>query len=381
MKLVVLGLSITSSWGNGHATTYRGLVRELVKRNHDVLFLEREQPWYAANRDLPRPPFGRTEIYQTIRELKRRFSAEIAAADAVIVGSYVPDGVEIGEWVTDIAEDVTGFYDIDTPVTLSRLLHQRCDYLTAELIRRYDLYLSFTGGPTLQTLEQNYGSAMARALYCSVDPATHYPESQRRKWLLGYLGTFSEDREKSLNEFLVRPAQECASKRFVVAGPMYPKSVRWPQNVERITHLNPSEHRAFYNSQRFTLNITRAAMIEAGYSPSVRLFEAAACATPIISDDWPGLDTLLTPDKEILVARTTDDVLRFLRDLPEGRARVIGELARERVLAEHTAAHRAAELERFVDEARIVKRKQRTRRLSGVKQMAQRAEITTAICS
>src|SRR6059058_317912 len=104
MKLVLLGLSITSSWGNGHATTYRGLVRELVKRNHDVLFLEREQPWYAANRDLPRPPFGRTEIYQTIRELKRRFSAEIAAADAVIVGSYVPDGVEIGEWVTDIAE-------------------------------------------------------------------------------------------------------------------------------------------------------------------------------------------------------------------------------------------------------------------------------------
>ena len=352
MKIVILGLSITSSWGNGHATTFRGLVRELTARGHDVLFLERDQPWYAENRDLPRPPFGETQLYTNVAQLKRRFGSDVRDADCVIVGSYVPDGIAVGEWVTSHADGITAFYDIDTPVTLSKLERGECEYLSQELISRYSLYLSFTGGPTLRKLECEFGSPMARPLYCSVDPELYFAERVREKWALGYLGTYSDDRQPTVDRLLLAPAAKVPDERFVIAGPQYPDSIPWPKNVERITHLEPKKHRAFYNAQRFTLNVTRADMIRAGYSPSVRLFEAAACGTPIISDDWEGLDEFFAPKKEILIASTTEDVLEILRGMPESERRAIGERARERVLAAHTAAHRAAELEAFIDECR-----------------------------
>lgn len=352
MKIVILGLSITSSWGNGHATTYRSLMRELARRGHDVLFLERDQPWYAANRDLPQPPFGRTEIYRSVAELKRSFAEEITGADCVIIGSFVPEGKIIGEWVTRSVSCVTAFYDIDTPITLEKIARDDCDYLSADLIARYDLYLSFTGGPTLELIEQEYGSPMARPLFCSVDPAHYFPERRKEKWALGYLGTFGKDRQAKLNSLLLAPATMWPAGRFVVAGPQYPKAIRWPANVERMTHLSPAEHRGFYNSQRFTLNVTRAAMVRAGFSPSVRLFEAAACGTPIISDDWPGLKTLFRPGEEILVAKDAGEVLEILLELPEQVARDIGARARDRVLEEHTSSHRAAELERLIGGAR-----------------------------
>ena len=348
MKIVILGLSITSSWGNGHATTYRSLVRELVRLGHEVLFLERDQPWYAANRDMPKPPFGHTEIYQSVSELKRRFPEEIEGADCVIVGSFVPEGKTIGEWVTAAASGVTAFYDIDTPITLEKIALDECDYLSADLIALYDIYLSFTGGPTLELHEEDYGSPMARALYCSVDSEQYFPERRGKKWALGYLGTFGEDRQQKLNSLLLAPATMWPAGRFVVAGPQYPTAIRWPGNVERITHLSPAKHRAFYNSQRFTLNVTRAAMVRAGFSPSVRLFEAAACGTPIISDDWSGLSTLFRVGEEILVAKTACEVLEILQEIPEQAARDIGSGARERVLREHTSAHRAAELETII---------------------------------
>src|SRR3954464_10125958 len=189
MDIVIIGLSITSSWGNGHATTYRGLVRELVRRGHDVLFLEHDKPWYASNRDLPRPPFGRTVLYQSVAELKERFEAEVRSADLVVVGSYVPEGVAVGEWVARVARGTTAFYDIDTPVTLAKLERGDTEYLSAELIPGYDLYLSFTGGPTLDVLGRRYGSPMARALYCSVDPNFYPPLERPARWDLSYLGT------------------------------------------------------------------------------------------------------------------------------------------------------------------------------------------------
>src|SRR5213075_2669418 len=257
---------------------------------------------------------------------------EIAAADCVIVGSFIPEGKVIGEWLTNFDSVVTAFYDIDTPITLQQIANAECDYLSADLIARYDLYLSFTGGPTLDLIEQEYGSPMARALFCSVDPDEYFPERRRKKWALGYLGTFGEDRQLKLSSLQLAPATMLPSRQFVVAGPQYPKKIRWPANVERITHLSPAKHRAFYNSQRFTLNLTRAAMIRAGFSPSVRLFEAAACGTPIITDDWPGLGSLFELGDEILVARNASDVLEILQDVPESVAREIGGRARERVL-------------------------------------------------
>ena len=352
MRIVILGLSITSSWGNGHATTYRGLVRELTANGHDVLFLEREQPWYAENRDLPQPPFGETQLYKSLPELKRRFDDDVHDADCVIVGSYVTDGIEVGDWVTKTARGVTAFYDIDTPVTLQSLARGDCEYLSKALIPRYSLYLSFTGGPTLRKLEREFGSPCARALYCSVDPEMYFAERVPQKWALGYLGTYSDDRQSTVDKLLTAAASQLPREQFVVAGPQYPDSIQWPQNVERIMHLEPKYHRDFYNAQRFTLNVTRADMIRAGYSPSVRLFEAAACGTPIISDAWPGLSEFFKPGEEILIAERTEDVVEILRSMPEGERRAIGDRARERMLAAHTAAHRAVELETFIDECR-----------------------------
>jgi spore maturation protein CgeB len=345
LRIVILGLSITSSWGNGHATTYRGLVRELSARGHDVLFLERDVEWYASSRDMPRPPHGRTFLYRDLAELKHRFTAEIEDADLVILGSYVPQGVEVGAWVTQVARGVTAFYDIDTPVTLAKLARGEEEYLSAALIPQFQLYLSFTGGPTLERLEQEYGAQLARPLYCSVDPSLYRPEPASVRWDLGYMGTYSDDRQPGLSRLMLEPARMWQEGRFAVAGPQYPKSIRWPRNVRRIEHLPPSRHRRFYNSQRFTLNLTRADMVAAGFSPSVRLFEAAACGTPIVSDYWDGIDTLFEPGREILIARSPADVLQWTRDLPESERLTLGERARSRVLSEHTAAHRAAELE------------------------------------
>lgn len=353
MKIVFLGLSITSSWGNGHATTYRGLARELARRGHDVLFLERDVPWYAGNRDLPHPPYGRTALYCSLEELRDRFTMEVREADLAVVGSYVPEGVAVGQWVTGTARGVAAFYDIDTPVTLAKLERGDTEYLSRELIPRYGLYLSFTGGPILRHIERRYGAPRARVLYCSVDPEMYYPEHCQKRWDLGYLGTYSADRQGSLDCLLLEPARRWPEARFVVAGPLYPAGLAWPDNVERVEHLAPAGHRAFYNAQRLTLNVTRSDMRRAGYSPSVRLFEAAACGTPILSDSWPGLDTLFTPGRDILVAHSPEESLEILRDFPAEELAAVGARARARVLAAHTAAHRAAQLESYAREALV----------------------------
>jgi spore maturation protein CgeB len=350
MKIAILGLSITSSWGNGHATTYRGLVRELEKRGHDVTFLERDVNWYASNRDLAEPPFGTTLLYGSLEELRDACGDVVRDADLVIVGSYVPDGVLVGQWVQAHAEGMTAFYDIDTPVTLAKMARGDYEYLHPQQIAGYDLYLSFTGGPTLKRLQREYGAPRARALYCSVDPELYFPEARERRWDLGYMGTYSDDRQPSVDAFLLEPARQQPNERFVVAGPQYPGTESWPRNVTYEPHLPPAEHRAFYNSQRFTLNVTRRDMIAAGWSPSVRLFEAAACGTPIISDRWPGIESLLVPHQEILLVDRTVDVLDILQRCREEERLRIAERARKRILAEHTAAHRAAELEGYAME-------------------------------
>ncbi|AKF04051.1 CgeB family protein [Sandaracinus amylolyticus] len=348
---VFLGLSITSSWGNGHATTYRGLVRELAARGHRVLFLERDLDFYAANRDMPEPPYCTTRLYRSLEELRSAYAREVRDADLVVVGSYVPEGIEVGRWATRTARGAVAFYDIDTPVTLARLARGEEEYLTPSLIPEFDLYLSFTGGPTLRVLEKRWGAKRAEALHCSVDPGLYAPDPDAGvRWDMGYLGTYSDDRQPTLERLLLEPARRWRQGRFHVAGPQYPDAIRWPANVGREIHLAPREHRAYYNAQRFTLNVTRRDMIEAGFSPSVRLFEAAACAVPIVSDEWPGLETFFVPGEEILVARSTEESLAILQGMGEEQRRRIGERARDRVLAEHTAAHRAETVERLTRE-------------------------------
>ena len=351
MNIVILGLSVTSSWGNGHATTYRSLVRGLAARGHRLLFLERDMPWYAGNRDMPQPPGTEVALYRDFSELPARFEPTVERADLVIVGSFVPEGKRVGEWATTVAKGVTAFYDIDTPITLAMLESGACDYLSPELIPRYRLYLSFTGGPTLGRIESRYGSPMARVLHCSVDPDQYRPADGSVRWDLGYLGTYSADRQPALDRLLVEPACRWSAGRFAVVGPMYPAEIAWPANVARTIHLSPREHPGFYAQQRYTLNITRAVMIAAGFSPSVRLFEAGACGVPILSDYWNGLETLFRPGREILIVDSADDVLRRLFDTPDEERRAIGARARRRILAGHTPFHRATQLECYFQEA------------------------------
>jgi spore maturation protein CgeB len=350
MRLVFLGLSLSSSWGNGHATTYRALLRALAARGHELLFLERDQPWYAAARDMPVPGFCELALYGSLDGLEP-WRARIAAADAVVLGSYVTDGVAVAAWLRGVVRGVFAFYDIDTPVTLARLAAGESDYVDAATIAGFDLYLSFTGGPTLARLEREHGARRARAFYCSVDPEHYRATGAAVRWDLGYLGTYSADRQPVLERLLLEPARRTPHRRFVVAGPQYPDTAGWPGNVERIEHLPPVEHAGFYSACAWTLNVTRADMVAAGWSPSVRLFEAAACATPIVSDPWPGLDEVLRVGPELRVAERAGDVLALL-DWPEPARRRVGEAGRARVLAAHTSAHRAAELEGMIAEVR-----------------------------
>jgi spore maturation protein CgeB len=350
LDVAFLGLSLRSAWGNGHATTYRALIRALRARGHRVRFYERERSWYADNQDLPRDLASCLVLYDDPESLRDEHGDDITAADVVVLGSFVPDGTRIADWLLRTAHGVTAFYDIDTPVTMAKLREGGCDYLRADQIAEFGVYLSFTGGPFLDRLRRRYG-ARAVALYCAVDAERYAPSRTPAQYDLGYLGTYSDDRQPLLQRNLLDVAAQWPGGRFAVAGPQYPESIDWPVNVTRIEHLAPARHRAFYNAQRFTLNLTRADMVAAGWSPSVRLFEAAACGVPIISDAWPGIEAFFAPDDEILLAHEPAQVLAWLRDTPETRRRALGAAARRRVLAEHTAEHRAETLERYIERA------------------------------
>lgn len=347
-RLVFIGLTITSSWGNGHATTYRALIKALSRRGHTVTFLERDTPWYREHRDFAHSGFCRILLYSSLDELKK-FARLVRDADAVITGSYVPEGIDVADWVTATAKGTTAFYDIDTPVTLRAMQEGTCEYLDPRQFRQIDVHFSFTGGPVLDRLRQ-LGAPHPVALYCSVDPASHLPVRVSKQWKLGYIGTYAADRQPALDTMLFNVAQAMPKDRFAVAGPQYPESTDWPGNVEHIPHLAPDDHSAFYCAQDFTLNLTRGDMRALGYSPSVRLFEAAACGVPIISDTWPGLDTVFTPGTEILLAHSAEDVIQHLA-MPRPRQEAIAAAARARVFKCHTADHRAAEMETAIKTA------------------------------
>lgn len=297
LDIVVLGLSLSSSWGNGHATTFRALLHGVHAAGHKLIFYERDVPWYASHRDLAEPDFCNIVFYTSVDELLTRHARTIREADAVVIGSYVPDGVTIIDAVANLAPKRLCFYDIDTPVTLAKLERGDEEYLARRQVPIFDVYFTFSGGKALDRLRDDFGAERPQPLYCSVDLDLYRNTGEELTWDLGYLGTFSPDRQPTLERLLFEPARKLPEMRFVVAGPQYPDNTDWPANVQHIEHLPPSEHASFYSRQRFTLNVTRADMIAAGWSPSVRLFEAAACRTAIISDHWPGIETFSRPDE------------------------------------------------------------------------------------
>lgn len=348
MRIAILGLSITSSWGNGHATNYRALAKALRARGDQVTFLERDMPWYAAHRDLAAPPWCDTHIYGSVDELRDRHRAVVREADLIIVGSFVPEGTAVGDWVLRHAAAPVAFYDIDTPVTIDKLRSGDAEYLTPELAARYDLYLSFTAGQALETLSEEFAVRRPEAFYCFVDPDSYAPVQAPERWALTYLGTYSAGRQASVDQLLFEPARRLDEGRFAVAGPMYPADLRWPPNVEHIEHLAPAEHPGFFSAGGATLNLTRPEMRATGWSPSVRLFEAGACGTAIVSDRWPGIETVFEPGREIVLADDAEAVIEFLSQTSPAQRAAMGQAARRRVLSAHTAAHRVARLHELV---------------------------------
>lgn len=288
MRIVFLGLSITSSWENPHATNYRALLRALRQRGHDTLFLGRDVPWHAVHRD--------------------------------VLGSCVPGGVAVADWLLETARGATAFYDLDTPATLAQLDAGDEEYLSAELVPRFDLYLSLTGGPESERMEREYGARL-HAFHPFVDAEAYRLLPAARDLDLGYLGTYCDATQHAVERLPLDPAHWTPARRFAM----------------------PAARPAFYARQRFTLD-TGA---DTAGAPSVRLLEAAACRVPVISDAWEGLAACFEPGREILAASTADDVLDRLA-LPDAERDAIGRRARERVLRKHTAAHRARELERHV---------------------------------
>lgn len=351
MKIVIFGLSITSAWGNGHATTFRALARALHARGHKIVFFEKNLEWYASNRDLPDPPFCSVRIYEKWEEVRQRARREMADCDVALVGSYFPDGLRAIDEVLASPAPVKAFYDIDTPVTVAQLRDSgKADYLLGSQIPGFNLYFSFTGGPMLRELHSRFGAQRAVPLYCSVDAEEYraWPAHKRYQSDISYMGTYAPDRQPKIEELFCEPARRLPQQSFLLAGPQYPRQLRWPANVRRIRHLNPRWHARFYSSSRLTLNVTRRAMVQAGYSPSVRLFEAAACGAAMVSDNWPGLDSFFLPGKEILIPAGAADVVTYLAEADESELRRIGRRAQQRVLAEHTAERRAQQFEDYV---------------------------------
>jgi spore maturation protein CgeB len=352
MKLVVFGLSVSSSWGNGHATLWRGLIRALARRGHRVVFFERDVPYYAAHRDLSTLPDGGLRLYAGWEDAADDARRELADADVGMVTSYCPDGIAATALVLD-SPATRVFYDLDTPVTLDRLAAgEPLPYIGRDGLRGFDLVLSYTGGKALRALETELGAARALPLYGSVDPDVHRPADPVDAFRgdLSYLGTYAADRQPALERLLVEVARRRERERFVIGGAQYPRDFPWASNIYFVQHLPPADHRAFYASSRLTLNVTRAAMARMGYCPSGRLFEAAACGVPVVSDRWEGLERFYTPGEEILLADGPDEVMAAL-DHSDAELRRIADAARERTLAQHTCHARAAELEALLDAA------------------------------
>jgi len=353
MKIVIYGLTITSSWGNGHATTYRSLINALSTRGHQIHFIEKDVEWYRNNRDMPKPPYCTVHFYEDWKVDAKDLVRKSADADAIMIGSYFPDAIALTKELAAGNRCPLLFYDIDTPITISRLRRSLpTDYLEAGLIPAYNAYLSFTGGPILKELEDDFGSPYAVPFYCSVDPKVYRPTPCHEAFRcdLSYLGTYAKDRQSKLIELMGGTAALAPDRKFLVAGSQYPEDTIWGPNVGRMIHVSPSEHPAFYSSSRFTLNLTRDEMVAAGYSPSVRLFEASASGAAILTDRWPGMEKFLTPGEEVLLPADQYEIRAILDGISDQERISLGRRARERILAEHTAEHRAREFETIVEQ-------------------------------
>jgi spore maturation protein CgeB len=345
MKLVIFGLTVSSSWGNGHATLWRGLINALARLGHDVTFFERNTDFYAENRDLDSLSEARLQFYDSLGDVIDKARREIETADVAITTSYCPDAIVAARLMHDCGRPLSVFYDLDTPVTLALARGgQAVPWLDRSRLHAFDLVLSYTGGRALDELTA-LGARRVVPLYGHADPAAHARVGGDRRFAadLSWLGTWAADRQATLERLFAAPARARPHRKFLLGGALYPQDFPWAPNIWFVRHVPPDLHPAFYSSSRLTLNVTRDSMAEMGWCPSGRLFEAAACGAPVVSDWFEGLDEFFVPGSEILIARDTAEALAAL-DMSDHELERIGAAAHARFRADHTSARRAEEM-------------------------------------
>jgi spore maturation protein CgeB len=349
MNLAFFGSSLVSAYWNGAATYYRGIIRALHERGHQVTFYEPDAYDRQQNRDIPDPDWARVVVYSgTDEDDARRMLHEARGADLVVKASGVGVFDELLEaGVLELQRPGTrvAFWDVDAPATLDRVHQNPADPFRA-LVPRYDLVLTYGGGVPVTSAYRGLGARECIPVYNAVDPDTHHPvpPDPRFEGALGCLGNRLPDREARVEEFFLRAAAEVPERRFLLGGSGWgDKPV--PPNVGYLGHVYTRDHNAFNCTPLAVLNISRESMARYGFSPATRVFEAAGAGACLITDWWEGVEQFLEPEREVLVARSGNEVAEHVRTLTPERARSIGEAGLRRVLAEHTYAHRAAQLE------------------------------------
>jgi spore maturation protein CgeB len=347
--IAFFGSSIVSAYWNGAATYYRGLIQALAARGHRITFYEPDAFGRQEHRDLSDPPWAKVVVYKAGSEDEVLSTVESArGADLVVKASGVGVFDELLEQaVLDLrsAGGMAVFWDVDAPATLDRVENNPADPFGA-LIGKYDAIFTYGGGEPVVRAYKALGARQCVPIYNALDPATHFraPCDERFEADLGFLGNRLPDRETRVEEFFLAAARMMPEKKFLLGGNGW-QDKPLPENVNYLGHVYTREHNAFNSSARAVLNINRASMARYGFSPPTRVFEAAGAAACMVTDAWEGIEMFLDPDREILVARDAEDVVRHLRALTPSRARQIGEAACKRVLASHTYEHRAAQVD------------------------------------
>ena len=359
MKIAFYGSSLLSSYWNGAATYYRGLLSALAARGYDVTFYEPDAFDRQQNRDIDPPDWAKVVVYPATEPAAREVAARAAEADVVVKASGVgvfDDLLLHAAIAAARPHAVRIFWDVDAPATLAELKTDPAAALHAAL-PALDLVLTYGGGPPVVNAYERFGARLCRPIYNGLDPATHHPAPSEPRFAadLSFLANRLPDREARVERFFLQPAAQLPGRRFLIGGSGWgDKSM--PANVRKAGHVGTADHNAFNGSSLAVLNVARESMADVGFSPATRVFEAAGAGACLITDAWEGIELFLTPGEEVLVARDGQDVAEHLAALTPKRARSIGEAARQRALAEHTYARRAAEVDAILRREAAAKR-------------------------
>lgn len=356
MKIAFFGSSLVSSYWNGAATYYRGIVRALHGLGHRVTFYEPDAYDRPKHRDIPDPEWAEVVVFPSTLEAAERCMDHAAGADLVVkangVGVFDAE-LERGVLARRRPGQAIVFWDVDAPATLDRMEANPEDSLRNR-IPEFDAVLTYGGGDPVVAAYRRFGARLCLPIYNAVDPDVHYPvpPDDGYRCDLALLANRLPDREARIDTFFFEPAVDCPEAAFLLAGNGWHDKPK-PASVREIGHLGTADHNAFNASARLVLNVSRESMARYGFSPATRVFEAAAAGACLVTDAWEGLEQFLAPDREVLVAEGGEDVARYVHEVDSERARQVGERALHRVLSEHTYAHRARELERALDLAAV----------------------------